>query len=39
MFLEADESDNDDIAEIFTKSLRDGYSLSITKFRVMAKAR
>jgi hypothetical protein len=39
MFLEADESDNDDIAEIFTKSLRDGYGLSITKFRVMAKAR
>jgi len=39
MFLEADESDNDDIAEIFTKSLRDGYGLSITKFRVMAKDR
>jgi hypothetical protein len=39
MFLEADESDDDDISEIFTKSLRDGYGLSITKFRVMAKAR
>ena len=39
MFLEADESENDDIAEIFTKSLRDGYGLSITKFRVMAKDR
>jgi len=39
MFLEADESENEDIAEIFTKSLRDGYGLSITKFRVMAKDR
>ena len=39
MFLQADESDDDDLAEIFTKSLRDGYGLSITKFRVMAKER
>lgn len=39
MFLEADESEHEDLAEIFTKSLRDGYGLSITKFRVMAKDR
>jgi len=39
MFLQADESDDDDLAEIFTKSLRDGYGLSITKFRVLAKDR
>jgi len=39
MFLEADESEHEDIAEIFTKSLRDGYGLSITKFRIMAKER
>jgi hypothetical protein len=39
MFLEADESDDDDLAEVFVKSLRDGYSLSIPKFRVMVKER
>lgn len=39
MFLEADESEHEDIAEIFMKSLRDGYGLNITKFRVVAKDR
>jgi hypothetical protein len=39
MFLEADESEHEDMAEIFMKSLRDGYGLTITKFRVMAKDR
>ncbi len=39
MFLEADESEHEDMAEIFMKSLRDGYGLTITKFRVTAKER
>lgn len=39
MFLEADESEDDDLADVFVKSLRDGYGLSIPKFRVMVKER